>query len=299
MAAKHRGLGRGLNALIKESPAADEQTPRQEGVTHVPIASIHKNPWQPRSTFAPDALDELVRSIREHGILQPLLVRKVEDHHQLIAGERRYRAAQVAELTEIPVIIMEVSDREALELALIENLQREDLNLIEEAEGYRALMDKFDMTQERVAERVGKARATVANALRLLHLPDNVKTWIAEGALSAGHAKALLGLEIPLEQELLAARAMHEGLSVRAVEAAVGDTKKAPKKKRAEKKDLPDEYLRDISERLQQALGTGVRITPSKTLANGKKVKGRIDIDYYSNDDLDRLLSLLGITDSF
>lgn len=296
MAAKHIGLGRGLGALIKdvtpERPAAGQSG---GGVLQVPIEQVHKSPWQPRHAIAPDALEDLIRSVRERGVIQPLLARRVQDRYELIAGERRLRAAQAAELKQVPVIVMDVPDREALEIALVENIQREDLNLIEEAEGYRALSEKFEMTQEQVAQRVGKARATVANALRLLDLPDTVKRLIAENQLSAGHAKVLLGLEIAKERELLAARTVKEGLSVRALEKIVEKLRKPPRKHRAEKSDVPAEHLRYLSDRLHEHLGTTVRITPCRTLANGRKVKGNIEIDYFSGDDLDRLLVLLGV----
>jgi ParB family transcriptional regulator, chromosome partitioning protein len=301
MAAKHTGLGRGLGALIKDTPApepAGTGEPAAGGIVRVPIERIHKSPWQPRQRIAPEELEDLARSIRERGVLQPLLVRTVEDHYELIAGERRLRAAQNAELKDVPVIVMEVSDREALELALIENLQREGLNPIEEADGYRVLSDKFEMTQEQIAQRVGKGRATVANALRLLDLPEKVKGWLADGDLTAGHAKVLLGLEIAQEQELLATRIVTEGLSVRAAEKIVRGVRSRPRKARAAKLDIPEGHLRYLTDRLHQYLGTGVRVSPSKTLANGKKVKGKIEIDFYSNDDLDRLLVLLGISDS-
>ncbi len=300
MAAKHTGLGRGLGALIKDTaPAAAEAAAEGGGgITQIPIEKIHKSPWQPRQKIAPEALEDLAHSIRERGVLQPLLVRRVEDRYELIAGERRLRAAQSAELKKVPVIIMDVSDREALELALIENLQREDLNPLEEAEGYHVLGDKFEMTQEQIAQRVGKGRATVANALRLLELPEKVKRLIAEGQLSAGHAKVLLGLEIAKEQELLAARTVEEGLTVRALERIIAKLKKGPRKSRAEKADIPETHLRYVVDKLHQHFGTAVRIAPCRTLANGKKVKGTVQIDYYSSDDLDRLLVLFGLSDS-
>ncbi len=301
MSAKHIGLGRGLSALIKDTPApepAAEDAAAAGGIVRVAVERIHKSPWQPRQRIAPEELEDLARSIREHGVLQPLLVRPVEDHYELIAGERRLRAAQSAELRDVPVIIMEVSDREALELALIENLQREDLNPIEEAEGYRVLSDKFEMTQEQIAQRVGRGRATVANALRLLDLPEKVKGWLADGHLTAGHAKVLLGLEAAHEQELLATRIVTEGISVHAAEKIVSGVRSRPRKARAEKPDIPEAHLRYLSDRLHQYLGTSVRVNPSKTLANGKKVKGTVEIDFYSNDDLDRLLVLMGISDS-
>ncbi len=236
--------------------------------------------------------------MQERGILQPLLVRKVGDTYELIAGERRFRAAQNAELKEVPVVLREATDREALELALIENLQREDLNLIEEAEGYKALQEKFDLTQEHVAQRVGKGRATVANALRLLELPDAVKRLVAERQLSPGHAKVLLGLEIPREQELLAARVLAEQLSVRTLERIVQRLKKAPKKPRAEKIRPAGRPSAIHPGQVAPAFRHSVRVTPSKTLANGKKTRGCIEIDFFSNDDLDRLLTLLGLTES-
>lgn len=301
MAAKHTGLGRGLGALIKDTPPAEEPsapaTPEKtDGTTRIPIEKIRKSPWQPRREFTAEALDDLTRSVQERGILQPLMVRKAGDAYELIAGERRFRAAQNAELKEVPVIVMEVTDREALELALIENLQREDLNLIEEAEGYKLLMEKFEMTQEHVAQRVGKGRATIANALRLLDLPDTVKRLVAEQKLSPGHAKVLLSVEIPREQELLAARVIAEQMSVRTLERIVAQLKRPEKKSRSERSDIPDSHLQYLSEQLHQHLGTSVRVSPCKTLANGKKVKGTIEVDFYSNDDLDRLLAILGLT---
>lgn len=299
MSAKHTGLGRGLGALIRDAPpAAPEAAAEGGGILTVPIETIRKSPFQPRQSIAPEALEDLAQSIRERGVLQPLLVRRVEDHYELIAGERRLRAAGSAELKDVPVIVMAVSDREALELALIENLQREDLNPIEEAEGYRVLGDKFEMTQEQIAQRVGKARATVANALRLLDLPAKVQQMLSRGELQSGHAKALLGLAIAKEQELLALRVAKEGLSVRQVEHIVNRLGKSPKKSRAEKPDIPASHLQYLTDKLHQHLGTSVRVTPCRTLANGKKAKGTIEIDYFSNDDLDRLLVLLGLADN-
>ena len=195
----------------------------------------------------------------------------------------------------VPVIILDVSDQEALEVALIENLQRDDLNLLEEAEGYRELADKFKMTQDEIAKRVGKARASVANTLRLLELPSGVKKLIETGKLSAGHGKVLLSVESDLEKELVAQRILREGLSVRALEKIVEKLKRPAKKARAEKTDIPSDYIRHLSEKLHQHFGTAVHISSTKTLANGKKIKGSIQIDYYNNDDLTRVLELLGI----
>ena len=299
MAAKHVGLGRGLGALIKDSApaqaAAAPAAPAAVPSNKIPVARIKKSPWQLRHHFEKEALAELVQSVRERGVIQPLLVRKVADGFELIAGERRFRAATEANLKEVPAIVMEVTDREALELALVENLQRADLNLIEEAEGYKALGEKFGMTQDEIATKVGKARPTVANALRLLDLPDKVKRLVAERQLTPGHAKALLGLEIPKEQELLAERCVQESLSVRTIERIVHRLKMPAKKPRAAKTDVPEAHLKYLLDHLHQKLGTQVRIAPSRTLANGKKAKGRIEIDFYSSDDLDRILVVLGL----
>lgn len=299
MAAKKSSLGKGLGALIKEVPidAADDARDEAEGVTRIPVGRIRKNRYQPRQVFEPDALQDLVQSIGEHGVLQPLLVRKDGTGFELIAGERRFRAAQEAGLKEVPVVVMEVDDQGALELALIENLQREDLNVIEEAEGYEHLQEKFKLTQEQVAERVGKGRATVANVLRLLTLPDSIQNDISEGRLSGGHAKVLLGLATEEEQALLARQAVRDGLSVRGLEALIRKEKKPAKKPRAERSDIPAEHVRYLVEQLHEKFGTSVTLSPCKTLANGKKTKGRIELDFYSAEDLDRLLTLLGLNE--
>lgn len=307
MAAKRKGLGRGLDVLIKDgtaaktkattrvAPVSDEALVAEcGGVTTVPVSSVMVSPWQPRTTFDTEALSELVESVKVHGVLQPMLVRKVGGKFELIAGERRLRAAQASLLKTVPVIVIEASDEKALEIALIENLQREDLNPIEEAEGYALLQKKFDMTQVQVAERVGKARASVANALRLLELTDGIRSYIAEGLLSVGHAKVLLSLEGESERERLCKKAIQDGLSVRALERLVKTMTQPAKKQRAEKTDLPTEYLQSLTDNLHQHLGTGVRISPSKTLTNGRKVKGSLEIDYHDNEELDRLLTIMG-----
>ena len=300
MSTRPSGLGRGLGALIRDGvpPTPAAATPAATPAAPAPrllIHTIRKSPWQPRHVFDPDALAELVQSVKERGVLQPLLVRKVADHYELIAGERRLRAAGEAGLTDVPAIVLEVGDREALEIALVENLQRSDLNLIEEAEGYRTLGEKFSLTQDDIAQRVGKARPTVANALRLLALADGVKRLVAERRLSPGHAKALLGVANAREQELLAERVVAEGLSVRAVEQLVKRLAKPGKKPRAQKTDIPVEHLNHLVEQLHQKLGTAVRITPTRTLANGKKTRGRLEVDFYSADELDRILVILGV----
>lgn len=302
MAGKRKALGRGIDALIMDGATAKKKAtakkvaakPAESGVQRVPVAKVVASPWQPRNSFGAEALSELVESIKLHGVLQPLLVREIGTKFELIAGERRLRAARAALLKKVPVIVVEATDEKALEIALIENLQREDLNPIEEAEGYALLQKKFGMTQETVARQVGKARASVANTLRLLELTDGLRKLVAEGVLSVGHAKVLLSIDSDREKELLAKRAIKEGMSVRALEKLVKKLGQPPKKPRAEKSDLPSDYLHTLSDELHQYFGTGVRVSPSKTLTNGRKVKGSLEIDFYDNDELDRLLSIIG-----
>ncbi len=306
--AARKGLGRGLGSLISDrhpTPASDQHTTPADTfarethdgrVTDLPIDQIVRNPRQPRQTFREEALSELADSIREHGILQPLMVRtKSDGKYELIAGERRLRAAGLAGLEIVPVNLVEASDLQSLEIAIIENLQREDLNPVEEAEGYRELAAEFKLTQEEIAKRVSRSRATVANALRLLTLPDDIRAMLKEQQISTGHAKALLGLSIPQEQTLLARRIVAEDLSVRATEKIVKRTSSIPTKPRATKPDLPKDFLRDLTEKLHQHFSTSVRLAPCKTFANGKKSKGSIEIDFFSNDDLERVLSVMGI----
>ncbi|MDA1043878.1 MAG: ParB/RepB/Spo0J family partition protein [Verrucomicrobia bacterium] len=299
--AKH-GLGRGLDALIKGGTPAQVTDPvgggggNSGGVMKVAIETVRPSALQPRKAFSADALQELSQSIEAHGIIQPLVVRAVHGTFELIAGERRLRAAGLAGLKEVPVIVVDVPDQNALELALIENVQREDLNIIEEAHGYEALANTFNLTQEQIASRVGKGRATVANAMRLLDLPDAVKDVIRNGALSAGHAKVILSLEQQADRLQVAKRCVDEGLSVRQLEQLVKRWRQAPRKSRVARVDMPKSHLDELSDQLHLHFGTAVHIEPTKTFANGKKGKGHIHIDFYSNDDLDRILSLLGIS---
>ncbi len=313
MAAKPGGLGRGLGALIKDTPppadpatiapaapaakakATDASAEAAVGVARIPISKIRAGAWQPRRIFEEAALNELVESVREHGILQPLLIRRAANGYELIAGERRFRSAQMAGLKDVPAIVMDVSDRAALEFALTENLQRADLNLIEEAEGYRALAEKFKLTQEEIAKRMGKGRSSVANALRLLELPVSVRQLVAENRLSPGHAKVLLGLEIAAEQELLANQAVKEDWSVRVLEKTVNRLKHGVKRARPRPADIPADHIKFVTDQLHQKLGTAVRLQPCKTLPNGRKAKGTLEIDYYSPDELDRILVILGL----
>lgn len=313
----HRGLGRGLSALIDapivpqraavpliprpdqptETEARSSAEARTSGsVLTVPVTEIDRSPWQPRQFFDDVALRELTDSIKANGIIQPLVCRKLENgRFELIGGERRLRAAMQAGLTHVPLILVEAEDRKAAELAIVENIQRADLNAIEEAEGYRTLSEKFGLTQSEVAERVGKARPSVTNALRLLELPDETKTMVADGRLSAGHAKALLGLARTEDRIRLGRRAVAENLTVRAVERAVMLVNMPPPERRPAQEDLPPEYVRELSDRLHAFFGTAVRLTSGKTLANGRHMKGMLEIDFYNNDDLDRILTLLGI----
>lgn len=261
----------------------------------IKISEIKKNALQPRQDFKKEPLTDLTESIKQRGILQPLLVRPSGKGYELIAGERRLMAATNAGLTEVPVVILEAANVESLEIALIENLQRENLNAMEEAEGYRVLAEKFGLTQEQIASRVGKARASVTNTMRLLSLPDEIKQMISKALLSLGHAKILTGLEIAEEQMLFAKAAVKQNLSVRNLEKLVQKAKRAPKKPRAARTDIPNSHISFLSDKLHGHFGTGVRVNSCKTLANGKKRKGSIEIDFYSNDDLNRILELIGI----
>ncbi|MDD5520123.1 MAG: ParB/RepB/Spo0J family partition protein [Kiritimatiellae bacterium] len=303
MSIKH-GLGRGLGALINDGTVPAGGTPpigtvskkATTGVLKIPIRKIRKNPNQPRRTFPEETMADLTESIKNRGVLQPLLVRTAGDGYELIAGERRLRASAAAGLAEVPAIIMEATDNDSLEIALIENLQRENLNILEEAESYEVLANKFNLTQEQVAVRVGKARATVTNIMRIMSLPVETKQLIASDQLSAGHAKLLAGLEIKQEQILFAQRAVKENLSVRNLEKLIQKARRAPRKPRATKDDIPSTHISHLSDKLHRHFGTSVRIVPCKTLANGKKVRGTLELDFYSTDDLNRILDLIGIT---
>ncbi len=304
MAAKH-GLGRGLAALIKDSPvpapAAEAAVPAALSPdlppTELALNLIHVNPLQPRDDFTPESLDELAASIKSCGVLQALLVRKQGGRYELVAGERRLRAARQAGLAVVPVRVVEIGDQGSLEMALVENLQRADLNPMEEARGYQRLADQFGLSQEAIAGRVGKARATVANALRLLDLPEEVQTMLSDGRLSAGHAKVLLGVALPEERCLLARRAAAEGWSVRNTEKVVARLARGGRRsRRTQDVDIPPEHLRHLTDVLHQHFGTAVRIAPSRTLAGGRKIKGTLEIDFYSNDDFNRVLEILGVS---
>ena len=296
MTAKQKGLGRGLDSLISSNTKIYDQSSEnlQNNVSEIVISEIVPSPWQPRKIFDEEPLNDLVLSIKEHGILQPLVVRKTNDKYELVAGERRWRAAQLASLKKVPIVLIEVDDKKALEIALVENLQREDLNPIEEARGYALLKETFNLTQEQVSERVGKGRTTITNALRLLDLSDFIQEKVSLNILSVGHAKVLLKINDLSQQNDIAQNVIKENLSVRALEKIVRRLGLPPKKKRAEKADIPNEYLKSLTENLHKYLGSSVKIIPSKTLTNGKKIKGSVQIDYYDNDELDRMLQIIG-----
>lgn len=275
-----KALGRGLKALIPESESSEGS------VRQIPIDQVERNPSQPRKHFDEEQLEELKESILAHGVLEPIIVRPVEGRYELVVGERRWRAAQLAGLKSIPATVRSLSDREVMEMALVENLQREDLNPIEEAEAYRRLMEEFGMTQEEVAERVGKKRSTVANRLRLLEIEPELRAEIAAGRLSAGHAKALLAISPP-ERLRIARKVIEEGWSVRAVEEYSRESMRKPAAvRRTAAHVVRDPLIQDIEERLQRRLGTKVRV-----VRQGQR--GRIEIDYYSQDDMERILEIL------
>ena len=281
MANKNTGLGKGLSALLGDDFSMN---PSQAPST-LPISQVESCAGQPRKHFDQEKLEELAESIRQHGIIQPLTVRKLSSgYYQIIAGERRWRAARLAGLTEVPAVIIEADDRKAMELAMIENLQREDLSPMEEAEGYKMLVEDYGLTQEQAAQRVGKSRSAVANALRLLALSPALRQMVEEGKLSAGHARALLPLTAAL-QEQAAATVLKNDLSVRQTEQLVKRLQAAPK---PEKKVSPTvNYVAEAERELSGKLGRACRIT------HGRK-KGRIEIEYYGVDDLNDLLEALG-----
>ncbi len=287
-------LGRGLDALIPTRPdIAQSPDFRKEktGVLQLNIEQIRQSRYQPRQFFDPQKIQELVCSIKEKGIIQPILVRPFSEAgytgYELIAGERRLRAAKEAGLEKIPAIIKEVTDRDVFEISLIENIQRENLNPIEEAEAFKQLIEEFGLRQEDLSKQIGKDRTSIANSLRLLKLPDTIKQYIVSGEISAGHARAILRMESVAEQELLVRRIMKQQLTVREVEDVAKKVKNSRIKTRNGKYKIPE--IIQVEENLQRVLGTKVEIKPSSI----KKGKGRIEIIYYSQNDLERIVGLL------
>lgn len=275
---KH-GLGRGLDALI---PTEQEG---RETIQEINIDEIVVNDKQPRKDFDEEKLEELAASMEQHGVLQPVILRKVGRGYELVAGERRWRAAAKAGIKKIPAVVKELSDGDVIEIALIENLQREDLNPIEEASAYRRLMDEFGLTQEELAKRVGKSRSQIANTLRLLNLEEEILKFILEGKLTAGHARALLSIEDKKLRYELAKKICADGLSVRQAE-LLAQNLLQKKKKKSSRQAAISPIMSDIAEKMQQSLGTKVRI-------KGSEKRGKIEIEFYSSEELERILEVI------
>ena len=321
MARKHGGLGRGLDALIPQSaPKTEEVQKKEDAAEQIPadeseenvsretfaeegdnlqrdrserrrrettlrVSQIEPNRSQPRKTFDEDALEELADSIRQYGLIQPIMVQKRDGYYEIIAGERRWRACMKAGLKEVPVIIREYDDQKIMELSLIENLQREDLNPMEEARAYKRLMEEFGLTQEEIAGRVSKSRPVIANALRLLKLDERVQAMVEQGEISMGHARALASVLIPEEQYLIALKIMEEHLTVRDTEKIIKNIGKVPKKKEPVQKDESLERIyRELENRLKSSLGTKVAI---HTRGTGG---GKVEIDFYTAEDLEKII---------
>lgn len=281
---RRRSLGKGLGELIPSGPIDNAKS-----LVEIPVSALYPNPMQPRADIDPDRLEELTLSIEVHGVLQPILVRRRGEDYEIIAGERRWRAAQRAGLSTVPCILQDVSDEESLQVALIENLQREDLNPLEAARGYRRLLNEFALTQEQLAGLLGKSRSAIANTLRLLDLPESVQREIHAGNLSEGHGRALLGLSGNTDMLLrLAARAQEEGLTVREVERAVREAVEGrqPEAKSEHAPKAVDPNLQDVQQRLQMIFATRVAIKPRP------KGRGKIEIVYSDKEEFERLLEL-------
>lgn len=291
-APKNRGLGKGLEALFsnseidtKEISVQKTEESEQQGISFININDIKPNQNQPRKTFDEEKLEELASSIKEHGLIQPVILRKSDKGYEIVAGERRWRACRKAGLKELPCIIKELTDEQNMLLAIIENMQREDLNPIEEAEGLNQMITAFGMTQEQVSKSVGKSRPYITNALRLLKLPDEVRQFVSEGKLSTGHARAIAGIGNPEKQIQLAKYAVEKDLSVREIENLIRE-ENVIKKKTSRKKAGKNADVKRLEEDLKHIMGTKVNLNQS-----GKK--GKIEIEYYSREELERLIDLL------
>ena len=290
-----RGLGKGLDSLIPTNVMMESEVKHatvstassaeegKDGTLMVKLSKVEPNREQPRKNFVEDSLQELAESLKQFGMLQPILVQNRGDYYEIIAGERRWRAAKIAGLKEVPVIVRELTDQEIVEISLIENIQREDLNPIEEAQAYKRLLTEFHLKQDEVAERVSKSRTAVTNSMRLLKLCDEVQKMVVDDMISTGHARALISIEDPEEQYLIAQKIFDEKLSVREVEKLVKDLHKPPKPPKEENKTLQAIY-QEISERLKQSLSTKVSVSAKQ---NGA---GKIEIEFYNHEDLERLL---------
>ncbi|MCR5414005.1 MAG: ParB/RepB/Spo0J family partition protein [Kiritimatiellae bacterium] len=305
---KKHGLGRGLDSLIPSKPAgpmapvpalkapppAAPSAPADP--LELPILDIARSPWQPRREFKEEELSELAESLRNNGLVQPPTVRrKADGKYELVAGERRLRAALLAGWKKIRVTLIEADDLTAAAMTTTENLQREDLNPIEEAVSYKTLQDKFNLTQQEVAEKVGKGRATVANSVRLLELPEEVKELVQNRLLSVGHAKLLLSVDGEKDRVLLARDCVNGQLTVRALEKRIARMRAPVAEKPRGTADLPDGYVRSLADKLRKFFGCAVRLTSGVTHANGRHVKGVLEIDFFDNDELDRIIRMIGV----
>lgn len=301
VAIKKHGLGRkvdfassGVDGLLGAIPASSTQD--KQFAVELPIPEIERSPYQPRRDFKDEELSELAESLKNSGLVHPPTVRKNSNgKYELISGERRLRAALLAGWKKIRVTLIEADDLTAAAMTTTENINREDLNPIEEADSYKTLQDTFSLTQQEVAERVGKARATVANAVRLLELPEEVKELLQKKLLSVGHAKVLLSIDDEKERVLLARDCVNDQLTVRALEKRVARLHAPVVEKQRGTPDLPDGYVRSLVDKLKKHLGCAVRLTSGVTHANGKHVKGLLEIDFFDNDELDRVLRMIGV----
>lgn len=255
-------------------------------VVEIPLAQIRANPYQPRKTFNEESIGELAASIREHGVIQPIIVRSVVKGYEIIAGERRYRASQQCGRATIPAVVRKFTDQQVMEIALIENLQREDLNAMEVAHAYQALMNQFSYTQEELSVKVGKSRSHIANFLRLLQLPQEIKDYVSRGTLSMGHARAIVGIKSDKLKKQLAEQTLKNEWSVRELEEAIKNIDEAPKEKPKQSARKKDPYIGQVEETLRERFRTTVKIKPGKS-------KGKIEFAYYSNEDLERLIEML------
>ncbi len=290
MAARKKGLGKGLDSLIPESAKAtvtqSSGSDREDNVQMMKVSAMEPNRDQPRQKFDEDGLLELADSIKQFGVLEPLMVRKNKDYYEIIAGERRWRAAKMAGVKEVPVVVKDYTDQEIVEIGLIENIQRENLNPIEEAIAYKRLLEEFNLKQDEVAERVSKSRTAVTNSMRLLKLDERVQQMIVDEMITTGHARALLAVSNKDEQYELATRVFDEKLSVRETEKLVKNWKK-PKKEKKKPTAAMDAVYQDLEGKMREALGTKVRIASK---GNGT---GKIEIEYYSDDELEHMFDLI------
>lgn len=280
-----KGLGKGLNALFKEEAGKDEK------VQEISIKEIRPNPYQPRKVFQKEAIEELKLSIIEHGILQPIILRKTIKGYEIVVGERRFRAAKEAKLENVPAVVRDLNEQQMMELAVLENLQREDLNPIEEGIAYQTLMDKLQITQEQLAKRLGKSRPHLANHIRLLSLPPKIQQYISDGKISMGHGRALLGLRKKDQLPALVDKILKEGLNVRQLEQLIQQMNEIVPRETKKEKETKDVFIRERETSLRERFGTTVNIKQSKN-------KGKIEIEFFSKDDLERILELLDLQNS-